>query len=45
MVLYPIPVSGVPPWVAVLFALVAAGGFVVLVLQAVRYFRRSKDGE
>lgn len=41
----PIPVDGdIPPIVGVLFAIVAAGGFVVLVWQAVRYFRGGGSG-
>jgi hypothetical protein len=40
MLAMPIPVSGdVPPIVGVLFAIVAAAGFVVVVWQVVRYFR------
>ena len=37
---FPIPVdSASSPWLTVVFALMALTGFVVLVMQAVRYFR------
>ncbi len=41
---FPIPAPpDTPPWVAVLFALAALAGFVVLVWQAVLYFRQADD--
>lgn len=44
MIAFPIPVpGGVPPWVAALFGIAAIVGFTVLVLQAVRAFRRHDD--
>jgi hypothetical protein len=44
MVAFPIPTSeGVPPLVGVLLGIVATAAFVVIVLQAVRYFRNSGD--
>jgi hypothetical protein len=40
VIAFPIPTpEGVPPIVGVLFAIVASAGFIVLVVQAVRYFR------
>lgn len=46
MIAFPIPVpGGAPPWVAALFGIAALAGFVVLVLQTVRYFRRNRDDE
>jgi hypothetical protein len=44
MVAYPIPVPpGTPGWIGVLLVIGAAAVFVVLVWQAVRYFRNSHD--
>ena len=46
MIAFPIPVpGGVPPWVSVLFALVAVAGFAVVVLQTVRWFRANRDDD
>ncbi|PJJ71552.1 hypothetical protein CLV46_1101 [Diaminobutyricimonas aerilata] len=43
---FPIPVQGdVPPWVLVLFGIAAITGFVVLVYQAVRWFRDNRDDD
>jgi hypothetical protein len=44
--LFPIPAPpGTPSWVNVLFLLAAVTGVVVVVWQAVRYFRNSDDDE
>jgi hypothetical protein len=44
--LFPIPAPpGTPPWVNVLFALAAVTGVVVLIWQAVRYFRDNRDDD
>jgi hypothetical protein len=44
--LFPIPApAGTPAWVAVLFGIAAITGFVVLIWQAVRYFRDHRDDE
>ncbi len=46
MIAFPIPVpGGAPPWVAVVFALMAVAGFAVLVWQAVRYLRANRDDD
>lgn len=46
MIAFPIPTpDGVPPIVGVLFALVASAGFIVLVVQAVRYFRNGRNDD
>lgn len=44
MIAFPIPTSEpLPPIVLIVFGVVAVAGFIVLVLQAVRYFRRRDD--
>ncbi len=44
MKLYPIPVpEGTPAWVSILFIAAGAAVFVVLLWQAVRYFRNTRD--
>ncbi len=44
--LFPIPApAGTPAWVAVLFGIAAITGFVVLIWQAVRYFRNHRDDD
>ena len=44
MITYPIPVpAGTPAWVSILFIVAGAAVFVVLVWQAVRYFRTHRD--
>ena len=44
MIAYPIPVpEGTPAWVNVLFVAAGAAVFVVLLWQAVRYFRNNRD--
>jgi hypothetical protein len=44
MIAFPIPgTESVPPIVGILVMLAATAGLVVLVVQAVRYFRRSGD--
>jgi hypothetical protein len=46
MIAMPIPVTGdMPPVVSVLFAIGAGAVFVVIVWQAVRYFRSERDDE
>jgi len=41
---FPIPApEGTPAWVGLLFLAAAATGVVVLILQAVRYFRNDRD--
>jgi hypothetical protein len=42
--LFPIPAPpGTPPWINVIFGLAAITVFVVIVWQAVRYFRDHRD--
>lgn len=42
--LFPIPVpEGTPAWINVVFGLAAVTVFVVIVWQAVRYFRNHRD--
>ncbi|MHA6669045.1 hypothetical protein ACX3O0_09265 [Homoserinimonas sp. A447] len=42
--LFPIPAPpGTPPWINVVFGLAAITVFVVIVWQAVRYFRDHRD--
>ena len=44
MIAFPIPApDGVSPLVTVAFALFATAAFIVIVVQAVRYFRNSGD--
>lgn len=44
MIAFPIPTTEpVSPIVGIVFAIVASAGFIVLVVQAVRYFRRRDD--
>ncbi len=46
MIAFPIPVpEGTPPIVGILFGIAAIAGFVVLVWQAVRYFRNAQDDD
>ena len=46
MVTYPIPVpAGTPAWVNVIFVIAGAAVFVVLLWQAVRYFRNHRDDD
>ena len=46
MIALPIPTDEtVPPIVGLLFAIVATGAFIVLVVWAVRYFRRGGGGD
>ncbi|MEX1077734.1 MAG: hypothetical protein WED09_01320 [Homoserinimonas sp.] len=42
--LFPIPApEGTPPWINVIFGIAAITVFVVIVWQAVRYFRDHRD--
>jgi hypothetical protein len=42
--LFPIPAPpGTPPWINVIFGLAAIAVFVVIIWQAVRYFRDHRD--
>ncbi len=44
MIAFPIPVPpGTPPIVGILFGIAAIAGFLVLIWQAVRYFRNDRD--
>jgi hypothetical protein len=44
VIAFPIPVpEGTPPIVGVLFGIAAITGFIVLIWQAVRYFRNERD--
>jgi hypothetical protein len=44
MIALPIPNDGsIPPYVGILFLIAAAASLVVVVYQAVRYFRRKDD--
>ncbi|MFC0682268.1 hypothetical protein ACFFGH_30940 [Lysobacter korlensis] len=44
--MFPIPAPpGTPPWVGGLFVLAAVATVVVLILQAVRYFRSNRDDD
>jgi hypothetical protein len=44
MIAFPIPVpEGTSPIIGVLFGIAAIAGFVVLIWQAVRYFRNERD--
>lgn len=44
MIAFPVPVPPeLAPWLAPIFGLMAVTGFVVLVWQAVRYFRAGDD--
>jgi hypothetical protein len=44
MIAYPIPVpAGTPSWINILFIVAGAAVFVVLLSQAVRYFRNNRD--
>ena len=46
MVALPIPVpAGTPSWVGVVFVVASAAVLVVLVWQAVRYFRANRDDD
>jgi hypothetical protein len=46
MIAFPIPTDEtVPPWVGIVFAVVATLGFIVLVVRAVRYLRANRDEE
>jgi hypothetical protein len=45
VIAFPIPgADGLPPIVGVLLVIAATAGFVVLLVQAVRYFRNSNGG-
>ena len=44
MIAYPIPVpAGTPSWINILFIAAGAAVFVVVLWQAVRYFRNHRD--
>jgi hypothetical protein len=44
MIAYPIPVpAGTPAWINIVFVAAGAVVFVVLLWQAVRYFRNNRD--
>lgn len=44
MRMFPIPVpADAPPWLGIVFALMAVSGFAVLVWQTTRFLRRSRD--
>lgn len=44
MIAYPIPVpAGTPAWITIVFVAAGAVVFVVLLWQAVRYFRTNRD--
>jgi hypothetical protein len=46
MIAFPIPApSDTPPIVGILFGIAAIVGFLVLVWQAVRYFRNARDDD
>ena len=46
MIAFPIPTDEtVPPIVGIIFAIAASLGFIVLVVQAVRYLRNNRDEE
>lgn len=44
--LFPIPApAGTPPWVGIVFVLMALSGFAVLLWRVVQYFRNDDDSE